>query len=239
MRRGHRRWSIAALAALAVAVLVSTHPTPLSSAVGLPLIFAGVGLRVWAVGHLRKTRELTITGPYAWIRHPLYLGTLLIGSGFAALAGVRVAAIALPIGFALFFGYYLPRKERIEGKRLEAIYGERFRAYRAAVRGLVPSLRPWSPSAESGTGTVPVRWSVDRLIDNGELGSVLVVVLALGFVGLHVRWHPEDATLRALRRLREPAVVGALAPARERPGAQHLAPSAWSVIQDSPAQARG
>lgn len=217
LRQGHRRWSIALLAVLAVALLVGMRPTPASAAVGLPLVLSGAALRLWAVGHLRKTRELTTSGPYAWIRHPLYLGTLLVGSGFVAIAGPVVAAVALPIGLAFFFGHYLPRKERTETERLEALYGERYRAYRAAVRAFVPSLHPWSP-ADSGSAAEPVRWKIDRVIDNGELGTALCVLLGLALVGAHLLWWRPDAAEKALRSSADPAAVGELAPGLEPRG---------------------
>src|SRR5262245_3386636 len=48
------------------------------SDLGCALIFAGLAIRTWAAGILRKTRELTTTGPYALIRNPLYVGSFLI-----------------------------------------------------------------------------------------------------------------------------------------------------------------
>src|SRR5262245_6566966 len=102
-RRGHRRWKVVALAAVAIGLLLTARPTAVTAAVGLPLIAAGGALRTWAAGHLLKTRELTMTGPYAFTRNPLYVGTLLIGIGFGLLTGPLVAAIAAPIGLGLFF----------------------------------------------------------------------------------------------------------------------------------------
>src|SRR5262245_4513797 len=108
-RRGHRRLTVVALAAAALALLATAHPTAATVAIGLPLVLAGSLLRTWAAGHLLKTKELTLTGPYAYTRNPLYVGTFLIGMGFAIAAGTTVAAIAAPIGLGLFFGYYFPR----------------------------------------------------------------------------------------------------------------------------------
>src|SRR5215213_5268758 len=52
---------------------------------GCGLIFAGLAIRSWSAGILRKTRELTTTGPYAVIRNPLYVGSFMIMSGFCTL----------------------------------------------------------------------------------------------------------------------------------------------------------
>ena len=179
LRRGHRRWTVAALVAASSALLVTAHPTLRSVAMGLPLVLAGVALRLWAAGHLLKVHELAVSGPFAHTRNPLYVGTFLIGSGFVVLAGTTVAAIAVPIGLLLFFGYYFPRKERKESALLEKLYGERYRAYHAAVPALLPRWRAWSP----GAGTR--RWSFERVRGNSEFGVTLTVVLAIAALALH------------------------------------------------------
>jgi protein-S-isoprenylcysteine O-methyltransferase Ste14 len=61
------------------------NPRDWESVLGCGLVFAGLAVRSWAAGVLRKTRELTTTGPYALIRNPLYIGSFLIMSGFCAL----------------------------------------------------------------------------------------------------------------------------------------------------------
>lgn len=79
----------------AVAYVWLAEPTVLSIAVGLPIAAVGLALRAAAAGHVRKDRELTTSGPYAYTRNPLYFGSLLIGVGFA------IAARSLWIGVAL------------------------------------------------------------------------------------------------------------------------------------------
>ena len=182
LRRGHRSWTVAALAAASVGLLVTAHPTLRSAGTGLPLVVAGVALRLWAAGHLLKVRELTVSGPFAHTRNPLYVGTFLIGSGFALTAGTAVAAIAVPIGLVLFFGSYFPRKERKESALLESLYGERYRAYHAAVPALLPRWSAWSPGGEAGNR----RWSFERVRGNSELGVTLTVALAIAALALHL-----------------------------------------------------
>lgn len=174
-RRKNLRPRVVATVLAAIALLFASNPSETSAAFGLPVIAAGAALRIWATGHLVKTDEFTVSGPYAYVRHPLYLGTLAIGTGFALFAGWPVVAIGLPVFWGLFFGYYFPRKERLEGDRLEQLYGDRYRAYRRAVRALVPSLRPWPDAAQTGGS----RWSVTRFRENDELGTTVTVVLAL------------------------------------------------------------
>jgi protein-S-isoprenylcysteine O-methyltransferase Ste14 len=142
---------------------------------GLVLITIGQSLRAWATGYLLKTDELTTAGPYAHLRHPLYAGSLLMGCGFALAAGKLVAMVVIPLGVIFYFGYYLRYKERVESERLEAIYGDEFRAYRANVPALFPRLSAWHPPTQT---EIPP-WRLDRVIENDEQTALVYTVLAL------------------------------------------------------------
>ena len=95
-------------------------------------------MRFWAAGHLHKNVDLVTSGPYRFTRNPLYLGRLLIFSGLAVMArlpwGLNLVAV-LPLGWAVFFLYYLPRKERVEPARLAELHGEALEIQRRFVRG--------------------------------------------------------------------------------------------------------
>ena len=159
---------------IGIALVFFGPPRPLSYRVALPLILLGVGLRTWGAGHLVKNAELTTTGPYAHLRHPLYAGTILIASGFAVWVGGWWTLAVLGLVWPWFAFQYFPRKERSEGIRLEAAYGERFVSYRRGVSALWPSFRPWvgnSRTAPRGDG-----WKFRRYDDNNELGTFLAVV---------------------------------------------------------------
>jgi protein-S-isoprenylcysteine O-methyltransferase Ste14 len=78
------------------AVLWVARPTLQSLVAGAVIAAIGEAIRLWAAGHLEKGREVTTSGPYAFTRHPLYLGSTIIGVGLAvASASVIVAAIVL------------------------------------------------------------------------------------------------------------------------------------------------
>jgi protein-S-isoprenylcysteine O-methyltransferase Ste14 len=92
-------------------------PTSHSLEAGLPVSLAGLALRAWAAGHLAKNQRLAISGPYAFTRNPLYLGTLLTALGLA-LAG---HSIGLAVLFGVLFALvYLPAIE-LEEQHLSAI----------------------------------------------------------------------------------------------------------------------
>ncbi len=189
MRHPFRRKTLRArllpVYALAGLLFWLARPTPLGFAIGLVPITLGEALRVWGAGHLVKNDELTVSGPYAYVRNPLYAGTLLIGLGFAVAAGGLAGALVLPVGLGLFFAYYFPYKERIESARLERLYGAPYTAYRAEVPALVPSLSPWRPAGGPGAAAAAGGWSSARFADNDESGTLLAVTL--GVIALAIR----------------------------------------------------
>jgi protein-S-isoprenylcysteine O-methyltransferase Ste14 len=75
-----------------IAVFWLAAPTLTSIAAGLPIAIAGELIRIWAAGHLNKSSEVTRSGPYRFVAHPLYLGSSLIGAGLAVGSGSLVAA---------------------------------------------------------------------------------------------------------------------------------------------------
>jgi len=183
-----------ALYALLAVVLAFARPTPLGVSIGFAIAAAGEILRFWAAGHLQKNSPLVTSGPYRYTRNPLYLGRLLIFTGICVMArlpyGLSWAVMAL--GYAAFFGYYLPRKERVETARLLAAHGEPFRRYRLAVPAFFPSFRPFPEQASAG-------WSSDRMLRNREHWMVLGVLA----VSLFLLWRayarvPLDADFEPL-----------------------------------------
>ena len=67
---------------MVAAFLWLSAPTWTSLALGLPVSVLGLALRAWAAGHLEKNRTLAESGPYAYVRNPLYIGTLAVAAGF-------------------------------------------------------------------------------------------------------------------------------------------------------------
>jgi protein-S-isoprenylcysteine O-methyltransferase Ste14 len=163
--------------ALAATAFVFAEPTTVGLAVGGALVGAGMALRVWGAGHLVKNERLTVSGPYAHLRHPLYAGTLLLGAGFGVAAGGVALALVLACFAPLFFVYYLPYKDRIESARLERRYGAAFTAYRAEVPPFFPSLTPWHPHGALALERYR-SWSAARFRENSEPGTLVGVALA-------------------------------------------------------------
>ena len=169
--------------ALGIALLVYARPSPATLALGALPIAVGEALRLWATFHLHKNDALTVTGPYAYLRNPLYLGTLLIGLGFAIAASSTPAWVVLGVFVVGYFVYYMPYKNRIEGARLEALYGDAYRRYASAVPSLFPRLHPYVPLGAEAPREPDY---VARFRDNNEIGTAAAVFA--GVLALCVRW---------------------------------------------------
>ncbi len=117
--------------------LIFAHPTWSSLAVGLPFVAAGVWLRGYAAGYVKKNAELTRTGPYAYTRNPLYLGSMGIAFGIALAAGRWWLGAILVI---LFLAIYVPTILSEEAFLRGVFPG--FTDYAARVPRLLPRLTP-------------------------------------------------------------------------------------------------
>ena len=99
-------------AALYLFELWRRAPHPAAVAWSLALVGPGLWLRAWAAGTVKKNRELTVTGPYAYTRNPLYLGSMLIAGGFAAALLSWLVALVLAVGFAVIYVPVIASEER-------------------------------------------------------------------------------------------------------------------------------
>jgi protein-S-isoprenylcysteine O-methyltransferase Ste14 len=112
-----------------------SRPDARSLALGLPVSALGLLLRAWATGHVEKNIRLAESGPYAYVRNPLYLGTLLAAAGFAIAS--REWPLAVLFGVVFLF-IYLPAIE-LEEQHLEKLFPD-FAAYSQRVPALLPTL---------------------------------------------------------------------------------------------------
>jgi protein-S-isoprenylcysteine O-methyltransferase Ste14 len=114
--------------AAGAAVVVLARPTWGAWRMGLVVALAGECLRVWAAGHLEKSREVTRSGPYRLTRHPLYAGSMLIALGVVvASRSVTVAVLA-----AIYIAATIPAAIRAEEAFLRRTFGDTYDRYRAA-----------------------------------------------------------------------------------------------------------
>ena len=129
--------------------------------VAIGLAMAGVGqvFRIYAAGFIHKNKQLASNGPYALVRHPLYLGNFLILIGFTlAAANLYVAVVVF-----LFFLIWYPAAIAYEDSKLERIFEDEWREWSKGIRALIPGRFRWADLKAEGWDTY------QSLIRNGEL----------------------------------------------------------------------
>jgi protein-S-isoprenylcysteine O-methyltransferase Ste14 len=156
------------------------YATPERIAIGGLIAGFGVLIRAWATGFIVKNQTLTTTGPYAHTRNPLYLGSFLIGAGFA-LAAHWLALVAV---LAFWFVVYRPTIAR-EQEFLRGVYGAAYVEYAAHVPALLPRLRAWpGPAGVDRSG----KFSVRLYLRHNEWQAGLGFLGVLGWL-LFSPWH--------------------------------------------------
>jgi protein-S-isoprenylcysteine O-methyltransferase Ste14 len=136
---------------LVAAFLWLSAPSATSLAIGLPVSILGLALRAWAAGHLEKNTTLADGGPYAWVRNPLYIGTLLTAAGLVIASRRWELGVLFAVVFLLI---YLPVVE-LEEQHLRGLFPE----YADYARR-VPKLLPRVPVL--GSSSKGFRWSIYR-----------------------------------------------------------------------------
>ena len=149
----------------AIVALWLADPTWTTWRLGLLVALIGEGIRVWAAGHLEKSREVTRTGPYRWSRHPLYAGSAVMAVGVVIAARHPVVAI---LG-ALYIGATIPAAIRAEEAFLRRTFGDTYDLYR-----------------RSEAPPVQRRFSVARAIKNREYRAVLGLLAGFAVLALKI-----------------------------------------------------
>ena len=138
-------------------------PQPAAIAWSLALVLPGLWLRGYAAGYVKKNQELTVTGPYAHTRNPLYLGSMLIAAGFAVALLSWLVALVLALGFAAIYVPVIASEERF----LRATFPG-FDAYCGKVPRLIPRL---TPARLSGSQTSAGSFSFSLYLKHREYNS--------------------------------------------------------------------
>ena len=147
--------------ACSIVAIWLAQPTRQSITVGAAIALVGEALRIWAAGHLEKGREVTASGPYRMTRHPLYVGSTVIGIGVAVASASRIVAVLV----AAYLALTLSAAIRTEEADLTSKFGSRYPQYR---EGLAPAANR--------------RFSVQRAFANREYRAVAGLALALALL---------------------------------------------------------
>ncbi len=168
-----RRWfkpRFAILYPFGIFVILFANCDDKSLESGIPFIIAGELIRLWANGYAIKSEKLTTSGPYALVRHPLYLGTMLIAVGFIVLLKIYYVGPALLVIMAIVYAGTIRKEEgMLEGKFKE------YADYRKKVPAMIPTPLPYREGEKWG-------FSFERLIRSQEYKPLLwIAVLVIVF----------------------------------------------------------
>ena len=148
-----------------VLVLILAQPTRQSLIAGISIAACGELFRIWAAGHLHKSREVTASGPYRWVPHPLYLGSSVMGIGLA----VACASIPVAMLIALYLATAFTAAIKSEETYLRRTFGEQYDLYRSGVEAKRRSSGPASRR----------RFSLAQAMANREWRAVVGLVIGM------------------------------------------------------------
>lgn len=153
------------------------RPSPLSIWGGLVLIIPGLAIRAMASGHVRKNEELTTSGPYAYTRNPLYLGSIILALGFVVASRSWWIAAFMAV---MFLAIYVP-VIRAEENYLRSKFAE-FDEYARTVPRLIPRM--------GGYAAGGVSFSEDLYLKHREYNALLGAAAVIAFLIVKLLWIP-------------------------------------------------
>ena len=153
--------------------------------IGLLVVAAGEGVRLWAVHHIgaiSRTRSdrlgpLIATGPFAYVRNPLYLGNILLWAGFAISARLLWLTPIIVVLLALEYHAIVRWEERLLTERI----GDPYIAYVAGVPRWVPSFRT------SASRDAPATFSLRQTLFS-ERGTLIAIALGVLLLWIKARF---------------------------------------------------
>jgi len=164
---------------LALPYLLLADPSSTSLLAGSLVALPGLALRAWAAGFILKERELATRGPFGLIRHPLYAGSFLVGSGLA-LAGGRWWFVPV---FVVLFVWIYRRTLLAEDRTLRRLFGSEYLAYRDQVPAFLPV-----PGSGAETRAPMGGFMLGRYLRNKEWEAALGVGAGFGLLLWKLVW---------------------------------------------------
>jgi len=170
MRYHEASRQLLALAYILVLAVFAEGQWPAFYWIGFGVATVGMLIRLWASGHVKKNKELATDGPYAYVRHPLYVGNILLLAGFCIASQLWWS---VPVMLA-FLWFYYPTAISYEDRKLRKLFGEQWEAWAADTHALIPRFK--------GRGFRFGGWSLRQsLVSNGE-------PLIIAYV-IYCAWH--------------------------------------------------
>ena len=163
-----KKWRLWATYPFAFVYIVFAYKYGIEFIPGIWFVLAGLLVRCWAAGYIRKVRVLTTAGPYSFVRNPLYVGNFLMGLGFCLF--VRDLMLSL-IYVIVFFFFYVGTVKKEEALLID-LFKEEYVNYKNKVPVFIPRIVPY-------VSKQPMRYSLRQVHYNGELIRIVVTGMLL------------------------------------------------------------
>lgn len=170
------RWRVPLGFALGIAFVILARPTFALLLAGVGIALAGLWVRALAAGYLEKGKALAISGPYRYTRNPLYLGSLLLGSGFSIASASWWLGLAFLIFYLSIYGPVMRREEDSLRLQFAGIYEE----YARAVPLFLPTFHSHSKNLNVPSSGESFRWV--RYRKNREYEAAIGFVIGLVYL---------------------------------------------------------
>ena len=170
------RWRVRVGYPVGIAAFWFARPQTAWLVCGVGIAFLGLLLRGYGAGHLRKHKQLAISGPYAFTRNPLYLGSTLLAAGFSVASHSWISTALLAAYLAVFYPVVIRREQ----KELGTLYGAAFVEYASRVPAFWPRITPAMPLAE--------RFSWELYRKNREYEAAIGSAVAMAILWVLMLW---------------------------------------------------
>ncbi|MEW6558058.1 MAG: isoprenylcysteine carboxylmethyltransferase family protein [Elusimicrobiota bacterium] len=136
-------------------------------------ILCGESIRIWSAGYIRKNKVLSIVGPYRYVRNPLYIGSFLIGVGFALFIGNFFVLILILISFGIVYTFQV----KYEEKKLTEIFGEKYLEYKKNVRRWLPRITAFGLEDEKFNISLAILKNKEYNSILGCIGMIFLILI--------------------------------------------------------------
>ena len=152
---------------------------PYASYIAISLIFLGLATRMFASGFVLKNKELSTTGPYAFMRHPLYTGNIMILIGLCLINGFLWSFISAFI----FFWFYYPTAIEYEDRKLKSLFPDTWEEWASITPALMPKMNLKSTTNGNIFSKLDLRsWSLSKSLMTNYEPVIVVYVLIWLFI---------------------------------------------------------
>jgi len=173
------RWRVRAGLVFLPALILVARPRPASVIAGVAVCVLGLLIRAWAAGHIKKEKELAVSGPYRYTRNPLYLGNFFLGLG----VGIGTDSWAGLIIFAVYFLAFYPPVILEERERMKRLFPAAYEDYRKKIPIFFPTLRPYpaAPGAKFSAAQYRKNHEQRALVGSGIIWAILMARMLFKF----------------------------------------------------------